>query len=645
MSQRAGQRVGMTGTIVVANLMRVVVRDLSRRIPAFKWRAVPARESEEWMGAMKQVPVYLLVLFAILGASVEGTPATVPEPQLPTQAPPLPAVIPQATKAPLRTPEQEATLIEVRKILRESREVAEAIQTPAPLFSDRHRRKSLERMKDKLLNMIEEVQLQAGDITITSTLTSLSKIGFRNNLALAQARYGFTSEAVQTLSTETVTGESLLLRVEALVKSGDVPAAIRLAEMQLPRDGVTLWRQKTATAIFSYIAEEQYKAGDLHARETLNRAIKEKPSSKFAHTTEYIHALIDLGRAQAALGDKVASAETFKQAIDALSIKRKDRNPSSALMVIAKAQGETGDRVASEQTFQRAIELRTGPRDLTCLAWAQAVTGQREAALRSLKLAIEGAEKLPMVEQRRALSDLVPWQLEIGDREGALETIERLRQSGALVNARVLATRFGFFDKAFAIEEEKQSTDAERASFLRHLVKRLLESGDRIGTREKFQQLAREATLLRNKLPEDRSKSEWMLADIALVQAAAGDLENYRQTLQRMATGSQVLIAYERVVDAFIHKNDLTTATQVISEIKEEIHPFTVIFKNLGAAYGVSGDVVAGKAWARQQQNHYEKSSALLGIGQGLMRQHGIEQLWRSQLPRRNSCPDMSKYD
>jgi tetratricopeptide (TPR) repeat protein len=629
----------MTGTFVVAGLVRKAVRNLSRRISAFKWGAVFVAESDERMWVVKNVSAYLLVLSAILGIFVEGTSATMPELQLPAQPLPPLAIIPQTTKLPLRTPEQEAALIDVRKILREAREVAETIQTPAPLLSDRHRRKALERMKDELLNRIEEAQLQAGDVTITSTLTALSNIGFKKSLALAQAQYGFTNEAVQTAATETVTGESLMLLVEALVQSGDIPAAIRLAEMQLPRDGVTLWRQKTATAIFSYIAEEQYKAGDLHARETLNRAIKEKPSSKFAHTTEYIHALIYLGRAQAALGDKVASAETFKQAIDALSIKRKDRHPPELLRWIAKAQAEAGDAAASQQTFRRAIQEGPGYVDLACLAWAQDVTGNHEGAAESLELAIDGAGKLSSEEQAKARYYIAEWQMKIGARDAAAAIIDQLRQSGALVNARVLATRFGFFDRALAIDAEMRDSDVERASFLSHFVKRLVETGDPIGTNERLQQLSQEAAQLRNRLPKDPSKSEWMLAHIAFVHAAAGDLAEARKTLQQMADGGPLSVVYEWIVDMFVHKGDLTTATQIASEMHEERRPFTTMFQHLGRAFGKFQEVTAGLAWARQQQNAYARTNSLLGIAEGLIKVKGIQARAWSDSFLRTRCP------
>jgi tetratricopeptide (TPR) repeat protein len=399
------------------------------------------------------------------------------------------------------------------------------------------------------------------------------------------------------------------------------------------------WRQRTAAIVFSYIAEEQHKVWDVNAPDTLNRAVKEGPTAKFAHTTEYIHGFIALARAQAALGDKTAAAETFQRAVDALSIKREDRHPAELLRWIAKAQAEAGDAAASQQTFQRAIQEGTGYVGLACLAWAQDVTGDHQAAARSLKLAIDGAGKLSLEEQAKALHSIAQWQMKIGDREAAMATIEQLRRSGALVDARVLATRFGFFDRALAIDAEMQSTNAERASFLRHLVKRLVETGDPIGTNEKFQQLWQEATLLRDRLPKDRSKSEWMLADIALVQAAAGDLTSARQTIEKMPDGGPLSVAYKWIVDVLVRKGELTTATQIASEIRDSRRPFATVFRDLGNAYGKSGEVAAGLAWARQQQDAYAKTKSLLGIAEGIMKAERITAKGWSDNFLRNRCP------
>lgn len=233
----------------------------------------------------------------------------------------------------------------------------------------------------------------------------------------------------------------------------------------------------------------------------------------------------------------------------------------------------------------------------------------------------------------------------IGDRDSAVATIERLRKMGDLVNASVLASRFGFLDAAMAIAAETPKTDEEKASWLRVFVKRLIETGSHLGSPEKLKQLSQEATLLLSRLPKDRSKSEWMLAHIALVQAASGDLTNSRKTIGHMADGPQQSFAYEWIVDVFVQKCDLTTATQIASEMKEERRPFTAMFKSLGRAYGRSREVAAGLAWASQQQNPYAKTEFLLGVAEGNMKAQGIKAMGWPNNDRLNRCPDLTNYD
>ncbi len=597
---------------------------------------------------MKRLMRQVFLSLALLGMLVDTGCAAKAETK--EQAPPAHTTPPtqdisaRAHKPAWLTPEKEAALVEVRKILREARQVSEGIQPPSPALSDRHRRKALERIKNRLLNRIEEAQLQAGDVTIPATLTALSKIGFKRNLAQAQARYGFTKEAVQTVSTEAVTGDSLLVLVESLVQSGDIPAAIRVADMQLPKEGVELWRQKTAATVYSYIAEEQHKTGDLNARHTLARAIKEGPASKFAHTTEYIHGLIPLARAQADLGEKQASTETFKQAIDASLVKRRGGDFSVLLKLIAKAQAEAGDRMSSEQTFQRAIELRTRPRDLTCLAWAQAVTGQREAAMQTFKLAIEDAEKLPVEEQRRALSDLVPWQLEIGDREGALETVEIARRVGALDTIRLLSLVGNW--KPMLDLARQSSDDRWKAGTFAVVANHLLKTKDPAGAAEVFKHLELDAAaLLKHSPPKDQSVRDGMRTNIAEVQAAAGNLPGARETIGGIIFEPQQSVAFGKIVDLLIASGDLPAATQIVASYKEDWRPFTDSYWKVGAAYAHIGGAEAGLVWARQQQNPYAEVNGLLGLAQGLLKQQGIDKLWHSQLPGRDFCPDIFKYE
>ena len=589
---------------------------------------------------MKPLIQFLLLLsvVSVLGVSAQGAVTE-------TQPSDTPQSVSAADTTPVKnsmklTPEQEAALVEVRKILREAWEIAEGIQIPSRLFTDRHRVKALEQVRAQLLDDIDKARLRAGDFRAAGTTKHVDL------LALAQAAYGKTQDAVQTTSRpRVIDGDPLLTLVDMLIRSSDMPAALKAVDATLTK-GVTQWdhaqRARHRTEALALIARRQHERGDPGAKTTLLQALE--AAQDVITPDESYWAFLHVARVQGLLGDRAGSEESFRQALKAARGRRNEEPPSHELMWIAKAQAEAGDAVASQQTFQQAIQERKGYGDLTCLAWAQAVTGNQQAATQSLRLAVEDAEKLPLDERRQALRYIVPWQMKIGDRDTGVATIEKLRKMGALVDAKVLSAKFGFLEAAMAIDAETPKTDEEKASWLRVFAKRLIETGSPLGTPERLKQLSQEATILRSRLPKDRSKSEWMLADIAVVQAAAGDLTNSRQTTEKMADGPQLSFAYEWIVDVFVHKVDLTTATLIASEMNEERRPFTTMFRSLGSAYGKSEEVATGLVWARQQLNSYARTAALFGVAEGIMKAQGIEAKDRSDINHLNRCPDLVDY-
>jgi hypothetical protein len=74
----------------------------------------------------------------------------------------------QAGLAAKITPEQEAALVEVRKILREAKQAAESYTPPSKLTTSPTMLRALERRKNLLLDEIEQAQLRAGDLAAAS---------------------------------------------------------------------------------------------------------------------------------------------------------------------------------------------------------------------------------------------------------------------------------------------------------------------------------------------------------------------------------------------------------------------------------------------------------------------------------------------
>lgn len=131
-----------------------------------------------------------------------------------------------------------------------------------------------------------------------------------------------------------------------------------------------------------------------------------------------------------------------------------------------------------------------------------------------------------------------------------------------------------------------------------------------------------------------------MYKNIAVVQAAAGDLAAAQRTVTRISPVLQNG-AYAEVVTVLLEKGDLVAATQITADFKDEWRAFTDVFRNEGAAYGKSDDIGRGLAWARQQQNDYAKADALLGVAQGMLEQNGIENMFRREpsMPMAGRCP------
>lgn len=107
--------------------------------------------------------------------------------------------------------------MEVRKILIEAWEVAEGIRMPSRLLTEPHRIKAMEELRTRLLDEIEQSQFRAGDFHAAGTTKQIDL------LAVAQATYGKTEDAVQTTSRPRVTSDDALLAlVDMLINVGDV---------------------------------------------------------------------------------------------------------------------------------------------------------------------------------------------------------------------------------------------------------------------------------------------------------------------------------------------------------------------------------------------------------------------------------------
>lgn len=605
---------------------------------------------------MRKKSVWLLcslgLVLALQGAAQTAPTEAQPQVQVPLTLtkPPAPACAP-----PCLTAEQEAALVEVRKILKEARQVAEGIETSGGLFSTESERKSLRKNKAMLLENIERAQFRAGDFS-TATTTEQPW-----SLALEQMRYGNVREAVKAASRHHLSDDTLFVLVDSLTRAGAIQEAITVAETNVAKQGVPDWRQREQATVLSLIARRQHEAGDPAARATLQRAVQTAQAMKYF--PDKYPALIHVARAQAVMGDRTASAETFRQAIQTL-LAIEGGKKAGGLWQVAKVQAEVGDLAASEQTFQQAIQLSLHHNSLAnvshfgCIAWAQAVSGQRAASAQTFQLMLNGAVSLPLEKRVAMLVQLGMWQRKALGGETVPETINRALESAkAIQNAKTreesltsvaaFATRTRYFQKAMEIAEvfgQPESKIGQRQLLARILI----ETKDPSGTPAVFSKLAQEAIeLSKRSVTQDKSLSLRMLEDLVLLQAAAGDLSASQRTVDTISDsyflGSYV---YPKMIQLLTKQGNLAGGRQVAESLKEEWmtnRDIEQAMRDLAKAYASAADVSGALAWAKQQKVAFAQAYALLGVAEGLMERKGIEDSgkWAPE-PRtraRETCP------
>lgn len=185
-------------------------------------------------------------------------------------------------------------------------------------------------------------------IKMIDTITDTPKDHYLETIAVAQAEAGDFDGALRWARHFDESGDPrqsgvLIFNAVARAKAriGDIAGAVRVAEELSARPAWTL----------DEIALAQIKAGDIKgALQTYNKAV-EFNNKEFTH----LEVLLQIGLAQASIGDQAAAAMAFKKAAEHVKSNYVGNSKIGlALREVGKAQLKSGDRAAALVTLHEA---------------------------------------------------------------------------------------------------------------------------------------------------------------------------------------------------------------------------------------------------------------------------------------------------
>ena len=545
------------------------------------------------------------------------------------------ASTPQVNQATKLTPGQEAALVEVRKILREARQVAEGIVAPSkPLepSATEYQVSHHEKNKMWLLTNIESTQFRAGDFATAATTA------VPGSLAFAQLRYDHLGEALKNVERTELWEEGALTFVYELIQAGQIDSAVKVAETHIKK------KRRHEAALFALIAREEARLGDSRAHNTILRA--RVAAKVVVLPNDRALALVHVARAQRVMGDRTGSEETIREALDT-ALKAPRGRDTSVLSIIAMAQEENGDRAGSVKTFQLIVDDEKDLKPMQKARWLgsqacdRVLRGYGTRGAEIFQAAIKVADGLPASEQVWVWSEISRWLVKAGDHDAVRAVVQRMvdtaktisddqTRAKALSAASGHATKIGDLDKALDIASTMED-GWNKADLLRFIAEQSIKTKNFPNTDTVIRWLADTArTLSQGQLPKDRSQADGMLADTAKVLALAGDVPLAVQTLKRISNqdSHQVSGAYPQIVVLLAQQGNYAGARQILEHVERKWFleiPVAFALNSLGKAYAESGASQEGLRWARQVEVDYAKASILLGVAEGLMNRHGVE--------------------
>lgn len=590
-----------------------------------------------------------LGLIAVL---VMSSYAALTEPPSPTFPPPALEEAPKLPRPLKLTPEQEAALVEVRRILKEAWDVANSIVPPTRLpgtTAPEASKTDLERYKERLLRDIEEARFRAGDV---STASSTRK---NWDLALAQLRYGHLQDAVRTvMKSRLYNTPEMLVVMKMLADYGDLEGAKEVAQAQVTKESIDPKRRQLQAELLAYLARRQAQVGQIAARETLRQAVEAMKANHKYPAFQYV-GWTAIGCSQSAMGDQPSSAESFRNALQAALVFRPRNHEAQrvhVLRLIGRAAREAGHNSISDRIFQEAIQAASHLPDSRVRTYATGMVAEtqirsndRAGGMQTFQAALKFAEGLPSGRERiTAITQIVERQLSAGEREAATETIRRMRHHAEVITdpkerttnletvawweAKLITPQLAL-ERAYALEgdDERQAVALASAAYW------LIHSREPVLSSDVFQRMSHiTSALLAKPLPNDQRKADVYLSNLARVQAVVTGALAALQTAGNIREANHKKNTYIGILSLLIKKKDISGAKTVAGALKEEWLPWDGTGKAMHdlAKIGVeAGDLHGAMTWAEGQNNLYVRAEALLGVALGDMEQQGIEDLRR----------------
>lgn len=530
------------------------------------------------------------------------------------------------------TPEQEAALGEVRKILREASQIAQNVVIKNPESKDGT---FLQNNKNFVLGGIVSAQARAGDIEGARLTAGANQWNSSFPIAIAQAKAGAPYEALKSVDTSNFRPQALQVILEALHKSGDRRTAFEVIEkVYMPWD--------RAEALFLY-ARFLAKAGDPAANEVAQRAYTF--SNTLAKGGPWVY--VRLAEFQADAGDSTASHQSFQKARDAAFAASDVQQQFKGLLMVAQAQTHNRDQPGSEKTMAEAIRLAKGlpakqqEIELGEIVRKQLAVGNRTAASETVRLILQLPGGSSPYDQADGLMRQARWHLTLGDRETAKTALQTvLPQVRAIANEPAtpeleknyihyglarLAADIGLYN--LAQEAVRAITnDQSKSQLIRAIVTGVITAPESPEVQQVIQTLVEDATSLTGILSFPRDIT---LLDVAVIQAEAGEVKAAVRTADRVA---EVLRdnTYREMVEILIEKKNWVGAEEVLSRMKAEWmrnESSQHVFRALTKAEVQAGVGQRAREWARKQLDSIARANALLGVAEGLMESVGIEPL------------------